>query len=143
MRSLKVLTAIRFNYQLKGHILKLQDSIKYIGVDLQSSLSWEKNLLTRSPRRLTVCWSSCDACKEDIKANAYFTMVRSNPEYCSSVWNPHHNDQVHKVEMVQRRAARFTTYRYRNTSSVSSMLDHLQWDSLEARRSKIQLTLFL
>ena len=44
--------------------------------------------------------------------------------------------------MVQRRAARFTPNRYRNTSSVSSMLDHLQWESLEARRSKIQLTLF-
>ena len=36
----------------------------------------------------------------------------------------------------------FTTNRYRSTSSVSPMLDHLQWESLEARRSKIQLTLF-
>ena len=32
---------IRFNYQLKGHILELQDSTKYLGVDLQSSLSWK------------------------------------------------------------------------------------------------------
>ena len=62
-------------------------------------------------------------------------------EYCLSVWNPHHKDQVHKVEMVQSRAARFATNRYRNTSSVSSMLDHLQWESLESRRSKIPLTL--
>ena len=68
-------------------------------------------------------------------------MVRSNLEYCSLVWNPYHKDQVNKV-MVQRRAARFTTNRYRNTSSVSSMLDHLQWESLEPRRCKIQLTLF-
>ena len=80
-------------------------------------------------------------CKEDTKANAYYTMVISNLEYCMSVWNPHHKDQVHKVEMVQRRAARFTTNRYRNTSSVSSMLDHLQCESLESRRSKIQLNL--
>ena len=28
--------------------------------------------------------------------------------------------------------------RYRNTNSVSSMLDHLQWESLEARKSLIQ-----
>ena len=64
-------------------------------------------------------------------------MVRSNLEYCTPLWNPHHKDQVHKVEMVQRRTARFTTNRYRNISS-----DHFQWESLEARRCKIQLTLF-
>ena len=29
-----------------------------------------------------------------------------------------------------------------NTSSVTSMLDHLEWESLEARRAKNQLTMF-
>ena len=28
-----------------------------------------------------------------------------------------------------------------NTSSVTSMLDHLDWESLEARRTKCQLTM--
>ena len=82
------------------------------------------------------------SCSEDTKANAYFSMVRSNLEYCSSVWSPHHKDQIRKLEVVQRRAARYTTNRFRNTRSVSSMLNHLQWESLESRRSKIQLTLF-
>ena len=81
------------------------------------------------------------ASTEDTKANAYFCMVRSNLEYCCSVWSPHYKDQIKKVEMVQRRAARFTTNRYRNTSSVSLMLDHLQWETLESRRSKIQISL--
>ena len=35
---------IRFNYRLKGHILELQDSTKYLGVDLQSSLSWKNHI---------------------------------------------------------------------------------------------------
>ena len=43
--------------------------------------------------------------------------------------------------MVKRRAARYITNRYRNTSSVSSMLDHLQLESLESRRIKCQLTM--
>ena len=138
-------TPIRFNYRLKGHILELQDRTKYLGVDLQSSLSW-KNHIDRISKKangmLGFLRRNMRSRKEDTKANAYFTMVRSNLEYCSAVWNPHNKDQVQKVEMVQRRAARFTTNRYRNTSSVSSMLDHLQWESLESRRSKIQLTLF-
>ena len=135
----------RFNYRLKGHILELQDSTKYVGVDLQSSLSWKKHMDRISKKAnsmLGFLQRNLRSCKEDTKANAYLTMVRSNLEYCSSVLNPHNKDQVCKVEMVQRQAARFTTSRYRNTSSVSSMLDHLQWGSLESRRSKIQLTLF-
>ena len=81
------------------------------------------------------------SCSEETKANAYFSMVRSKFKYCSAVWSPNHKDQIRKIEMVQRRAARYTTNHFRNTSSVSSMLDHLQWESLESRRSKIQLTI--
>ena len=43
--------------------------------------------------------------------------------------------------MVQRRTARYVTNRYRNMSSVTDMLEELNWDSLESRRTKIQLTL--
>ena len=43
--------------------------------------------------------------------------------------------------MVQRRAARYVTNRYRNTSSVTSMLGDLEWDTLEIRRKKIRLTM--
>ena len=77
----------------------------------------------------------------ETKTNAYFSMDRPNLEYCSSVWNPHQKDLIYKVEMIPRRAARYVSNRYRNTSSVSSMLDALQWESLESRRTKIQLTL--
>ena len=88
-----------------------------------------ENILTGSPRRLTVCMlgflrRDLRGCKEDTKTNAYLTMVRSNLEYCSSVLNPNHKDQVHKVEIFQRVAARFNRKRYRDTISVSSMLDH-------------------
>ena len=78
---------------------------------------------------------------EDTKASAYFCMVRANLEFCCSVWSPQYKNEVKKVEMVQSRAARFVTSRYRNTSKVSSMIDHLQWESLKSRRSKIQLNL--
>ena len=66
--------------------------------------------------------------------------VRPSLEYCASVWNPNQKELIQKIEVIQRRAARYVSNRFRNTSSVSSMLDALQWESLESR-TKIQLTL--
>ena len=40
--------------------------------------------------------------------------------------------QKSEIEKVQRRAAKYTTGRFHNTSSVTSMLDHLEWNSLDA-----------
>jgi hypothetical protein len=37
--------------------------------------------------------------------------------------------------------ARYVTNRYGNTSSVTSMLGDLEWDTLETRRKKIRLTM--
>ena len=131
-------------YKLKGHVLIAEDTTKYLGVDLQTTLSW-KTHIDRISKKANSMFGflrrNLRSCSEDNKANAYFSMVRSNLEYCSSVWNPHQKDQIRKLEMIQRRAAQYMTNRYRNTSSVSSMLDHLQWESLESRYSKIQLTL--
>ena len=62
-------------------------------------------------------------------------------EYSSTIWSPYTKDYIHKIEMVQRRAARYVTNRYRNTSSVTSMIEHLEWESLETRRVKHQLTM--
>ena len=117
---------------------------KVPGCRFAVALSW-KNHIDRITKKaasmLGFLRRNLQSCNGDTKTNAYFTMASSNLEYCSSVWNPYHKDQVNKVEMAQRRAARFTTNRYRNTSSVSSMLHHMQWESLQSRRCKIQLTL--
>ena len=76
------------------------------------------------------------------KNSAYYSMVRPLLEYCSTVWSPYTKEYIQKIEMVQRRAARYVTNRYHNTSSVTSMLDHLEWETLESRRTKNQLIMF-
>ena len=77
----------------------------------------------------------------DTKASAYFTLVRLNIEYCPSVWCPYTDQGKRKIEMVQRRSARYVTNRFRNMSSVTDILEELNWESLESRGTKIQLTL--
>ena len=47
-----------------------------------------------------------------------------------------------QVEKVQRKAARWTCRRGRNTSSVSEIIGEFEWPSLEARRDLSSLLLF-
>jgi hypothetical protein len=44
-------------------------------------------------------------------------LSRPTVEYASSVWDPYHQNNKHRLEMVQRRAARYVTNSHHNTSS--------------------------
>ena len=73
----KITHPIRFNYHLKGQILELQDSTKYRGVDLQSSLSWKNDIDSISKKAnsmLGFLRRKLRSCKEDTKANTHFTI---------------------------------------------------------------------
>ena len=55
------------------------------------------------------------------------TYVRPKVEYCSVVWDPWQKQQINQIEMIQRRATRYTLNQYSYHSSVSAMLQHLCW----------------
>ena len=132
------------NYSLKGHILASERHTKYLGVLISQDLTWTTHINTMVKKANSVLGflrRNLRVSNENTKEAAYKTLVRPHLEYCCTVWNPHTKDLKHRVEMVQRRAARFTTRRYRNTSSVSEMLDHLNWETLETRRAKASLTM--
>ena len=81
------------------------------------------------------------SCPPSAKANAYKTYVRPVMEYASSVWSPHTANHIEQLEMVQRRAARFVKNDYAWTSSVTSMLTDLKWNTLLQRREATRLTM--
>ena len=81
-------------------------------------------------------------CPRSIKDMAYKTILRPKLEYASAVWDPFTEDNIRKLEAVQRRAARFVCNSYRQTASVSSMLSELSWPLLEQRRAEARLGLF-
>ena len=47
---------------------------------------------------------------------------------------------IYKLEMVQRRAARFVSGDNRTTSSVTTMLKELEWPTLQQRRKETKIT---
>ena len=67
--------------------------------------------------------------------------MRPSLEYSSAVWDPHQEQDKQRLEMIQRRDTRYVANRYHNTSSVSDMLDQLEWPSLESRRTNSRLTM--
>ena len=77
-----------------------------------------------------------------MKEQAYKSLVRPSLEYACSVWDPYLQQDIDAIERVQRRAARFVTNKYRNTSSVGNMLQHLEWRSLQDRRKDSRLNIF-
>ena len=86
-----------------------------------------RNIKTKSPK---------------VRKMAYQTLVRSQLEYASAAWDPHIKDKNHKIEMTQRRVARWTTNDWDRETSVSSLLHQLDWQTLEQKRSVTRFCLF-
>jgi hypothetical protein len=47
-----------------------------------------------------------------VKQNAYKALVRPLVEYASPVWDPYHQTEIDRIEMVQRRAARYVLKKF-------------------------------
>jgi hypothetical protein len=142
-RSRKPLNATT-RYTLHGQTLERITSCKYLGVTLQSDLSWGQHVDTscaKANRALGFLRRSLKVSSKKTKELAYKAMVRPIVEYASTVWDPHTNKLITNLEKVQRRAARYVTGRYHNTSSVTDMLQQLQWPSLEDRRRSARLAM--
>ena len=76
-----------------------------------------------------------------IKEKADMSLVIPTIEYASAVWHPYQQQHIYRLDMVQQRAAWYVTNRYHNTSSVSDMLEQLDWPPLQSHRTNSHLTL--
>ena len=137
---------VAFSYSLHNETLRRVSSTKYLGVTISSELNWNGHILNitgRANQALGFAKRNINTRSQKIRSMAYKALVRPRLEYCASVWDPHTQCAVQRLEMVQRRAARFVMRRYHNTSNVSVtynyMLDHLQWPLLSQRRSCLRL----
>ena len=75
----------------------------------------------------------------DVKIKCYLTYIRPIIEYAAVIWPPwpYLQTNIHQIEMVQRKAARFVFNDYSRHSSVTDMLNQLNWQSLEKRRDDL------
>ena len=130
---------INTSYQIHGHTLEVVDSSKYLGVTISEDLTWRKHIddtVNKANKTLGFVRRNLSDCSAPVKSAAYTTMVRPRLEYSSTVWDPHHNRDIHNLEQVQRRAARFVSRNYteRTPGCVTNMVQNLGWESLQHRR---------
>ena len=63
-------------------------------------------------------------------------------EYASAVWSLYTKENINKIEMLQRRAARRVCNDYSPYSSVTDMLSNLGWRSHELRRYDSRIAMY-
>ena len=135
-------TITKTQYILHGQPLQTVSQAKYLGITITSDLRWNahiNSISSKANRSLGFLRRNLKVSSIQIKTLAYFTFVRPILENSCTVWDPYTATQINKLEMIQRRAARYVLHRHHNTSSVTNMLQSLGWRSLADRRKDAKL----
>ena len=118
---------------------------QYLRIELDSKLSWNSqvnNITKRATNVPNLVRRNLYSCLENTKVKAYTTIVSPVIEYASTVWDPHQANHIKTIEVIQRRAARFVKRDYDRHSSVSDMLQEINWPTLQERRYIARSCLF-
>ena len=133
---------IKADYNIHGHVLEETDTAKYLGVNIHHKLSWNHHIqmvVSKANSTYAFLRRNISMCPRETKVLCYNTLLRPVMEYASIIWDPHTNVNIDKLEMVQRRYARFVFHDYRRTSSVTAMLNQLNWATLHERRARAKV----
>ena len=126
-------------YNIHGHVLEVVDTAKYLGIHLHKGLKWNHHIgevTKKANSTIAFLRRNLHQCPPETKALCYQTLVRPSLEYGCSIWDPYTQENINKLELVQRRAARMVYRDYRTTSSVTNMLNQLHWPPLQERRGQ-------
>ena len=97
-------------YNMNGRPIEVTAIHTYLGICINNRLSWSENIsntASKANKFLGLLRRNLYSCSPFVKETTYRSLVRSRLEYCSSIWDPNHQDHKNKLESVQRRAARF------------------------------------
>lgn len=133
---------IEFQYCIQGDIIQEVQNARYLGITLNNKLSWSKhihNITSKANSVVGFLRRNFHQCPTQTKSALYLTLVRPILEYAVTVWAPYHQSDIHQLEAVQRRAARFVMNCYDRYQSVSDMLCGLDWPTLAKRRDHFKI----
>jgi len=97
----------------KMYVIPLQfvKNHHYLGILLDNKLSWTphiNSLCSKVKCLLGFLHRTLHHCPSNLKEHAYKQIIFIEYfEYCSTIWDPHQQSSIHKLEMIRHRAARF------------------------------------
>ena len=145
-KTLRVTTKrkpIVYTYSMGNEDLECVSHHPYLGVEITHNLKWSmhiNNIVAKANRALWFIRRNLHRCSKSIKEQMYTALVRPHLEYACAVWDPNITSDIQKIEMVQRRAARFVVGNYkRSEGTVTGILNELKWATLQERRKNIRL----
>ena len=134
--------SLAFNYNLKGETLAQAQSTPYLGVNIAETLQWENHVTrvaSKANSTLGFLRRNLKDCPKKLKETAYFSMVRPTLEYACAVWDPFRQNDIKKLDKIQRAAARFVSGNYQKKTSVTAIQNELGWTDLQVRRKHSRL----
>ena len=136
---------IKEPYYIHGKQLEVVQDTKYLGITVNDDLIWNlhiNNIVSSANQVQGMLSRNIKKAPQQTKITATNTLVRPRVEYSAAIWDPYTQENIDKIERVQRRAARYVYNDYRNDSSVTDMLNRLNWKPLQERRLDIRICLF-
>jgi len=130
------------NHISMSYVLNSVDHERYLGVILSQDMTWNPHIsyiMSKANQKLGFIKRNLKGNLQELKHLAYISLVRSGMEYASTVWDPHLSKDKDSMERVQRRAARWITRSYDQTTSVTALLQHLQLEPLEGRVNRLYI----
>ena len=133
---------VQQTYNIHHESLEKVTSAKYLGVTMQQNMKWNNHINQLSKKANSTrafLQRNLRSCPRHVKILCYKTLLRPILEYGCEIWDPSTQANIQKLEMIQRRYARFVYSDYRYSSSVAAMLTRLQWPSLQERRAQYKV----
>ena len=137
----------KLNHTYKIHDTPLQptNAAKYLGITIDNKLNFNTHIseiTKKANSTLSFISRNFHKCPIKTKELCIKALVHPLLNYGSSIWDPHTQTNIHKIEQVNKRAARFITGNYTfEHGQTDRNLSFLKWPSLQDQRKHHKATL--
>jgi hypothetical protein len=126
------------NYMLGDQLIPEASSCKYLGVILRSYLSWADHVnytVKKAWKALHFRMRILKKGNSSTKSLAYTTLVRPILENGAACWDPYREGQIHTMDRVQKKAAKFAYHRNKLTGKLCRSVERYHVYVLSLKRA--------